>query len=76
MAAGTRGRRSQPPRWRRVSGDAMRWFPHGIVVGFATEGLCAKTVEDATPLRADWKLFGNYLCAWIWDSPPPGGSGR
>jgi phosphopantetheinyl transferase (holo-ACP synthase) len=51
----------------KASGDAMRWFPHGIVVGLATEGLCVRTVEDGTPLRASWKLFGNYLCAWIRD---------
>jgi hypothetical protein len=51
----------------KASGDAMRWFPHGMVVGCAAEGLCVRAVEDGTPLWAGWKVFGNYVRAWIWD---------
>jgi len=51
----------------KASGDAMRWFPHGIVVGFATEGLCVGIGGDGRPLRAGWRVFGDYLCAWIRD---------
>jgi phosphopantetheinyl transferase len=51
----------------KASGEAMRWFPHGIVVRGAAEGLYVRAVEDGMPLRAGWKIFGNYACAWIWD---------
>jgi phosphopantetheinyl transferase len=51
----------------KASGDGMRCFPHGIVVGCAAEGLCVRTVEGGTPLRAGWKVLRNHVCAWIWD---------
>jgi hypothetical protein len=51
----------------KASGDVMRRFPHGIVVGFDTEGLCVGTGGDQPPLRAGWRVFGDYLCAWIRD---------
>lgn len=51
----------------KASGDAMRCFPHGIVVGCAAEGLWVRAVEGGTPLRAGWKVLRNHVCAWIWD---------
>jgi len=51
----------------KASGDAMRWFPHGIVVEVATEGLCVRIGGGGLPLRAGCRLFGGYLCAWVRD---------
>lgn len=51
----------------KASGDASRWFAHGIVVGFATEGLCVRIGGGGLLLHAGCRVFGDYLCAWVRD---------
>ncbi len=49
----------------KASGDPRRYFPEGVVIATAPEGLVVRLANEAMPLATGWLDFGDLLCAWV-----------
>lgn len=71
----------------KASGEAGRWFPHGLLIEDGAAGLLVRTFNgSSTCFGAGWVVLGGFLCVWVREvgggaglpmtSPPNSGAGE
>jgi len=51
----------------KATGDPSRWFPGGLRIVAAGNGLQVQRADGSGPaFAAAWMRWGDHLCAWVW----------